>query len=51
MLRDLKCDAVQGFLYGRPMPPDVLEQWLQERALHSHSGVTVLHPRTVKKVN
>jgi len=30
-LRSLGCDVVQGYLYGRPMPPDKLIQWLKTR--------------------
>lgn len=51
MLQALNCDAVQGFLYARPMPPDVLKGWLHERTLHNNPRVTVLQPRTTKKAN
>jgi EAL domain-containing protein (putative c-di-GMP-specific phosphodiesterase class I) len=30
-LCDLGCDQAQGFLIGRPMPPDELERWVQAR--------------------
>jgi diguanylate cyclase (GGDEF)-like protein len=29
MLRELRCDIAQGFLYAKPMPCAVLENWLQ----------------------
>ncbi len=51
MLQALNCDAVQGFLYARPMPPNVLKGWLHERTLHNNPRVTVLQPRTTKKAN
>jgi EAL domain-containing protein (putative c-di-GMP-specific phosphodiesterase class I) len=28
LLRELRCDQVQGFLFGRPMPAEDLEKWL-----------------------
>ena len=28
MLMRLGCDAAQGFLYARPMPPEAVETWL-----------------------
>lgn len=28
LVRQLKCDLVQGFGIGRPMPPEALEEWL-----------------------
>jgi len=28
MLMRMGCDAAQGFLYARPMPPEAVEQWL-----------------------
>jgi diguanylate cyclase (GGDEF)-like protein/PAS domain S-box-containing protein len=31
MLTDLDCDELQGYHIGRPMLPDVLETWLDER--------------------
>jgi len=31
-LRELKCDEVQGFLIGEPMPAEVFGRWLHERA-------------------
>ena len=30
-LQKLGCDAVQGFRLGRPLPPDQLGAWLEER--------------------
>ena len=33
-LRNLGCDTVQGFLYGRPMPADELAGWIEQRTLH-----------------
>ena len=51
MLQALNCDAAQGFLYARPMPPDVLKGWLHERALHDSSNVTLLRPRTMKEAS
>jgi diguanylate cyclase (GGDEF)-like protein len=32
-LRDLSCDAVQGYLYAKPLPPDELEAWLAGRPI------------------
>ena len=31
-LRALGCDAAQGYLYARPMPPQNLADWLVGRA-------------------
>ena len=33
-LVDVGCDAVQGFLFGRPGPPEALEALLERGALH-----------------
>ena len=33
ILLSLDCDAVQGFMYARPMGPAALKRWLRERAL------------------
>jgi diguanylate cyclase (GGDEF)-like protein/PAS domain S-box-containing protein/excisionase family DNA binding protein len=33
VLRELDCDAVQGFLFAKPMPADVAEAWLLEHAV------------------
>ncbi|KIF79986.1 putative bifunctional diguanylate cyclase/phosphodiesterase [Noviherbaspirillum autotrophicum] len=33
-LRNLGCDTVQGFLYGRPMPVDELAGWIEQRTRH-----------------
>jgi EAL domain-containing protein (putative c-di-GMP-specific phosphodiesterase class I)/ActR/RegA family two-component response regulator len=33
LLRDLGCEVGQGFLFARPMAPEVLTQWLQARPL------------------
>ena len=30
-LAEAWCDAIQGFLTGRPMPADRLEAWMAER--------------------
>ena len=30
-LLDMQCDVAQGFLLGRPMPPDELQGWLAAR--------------------
>jgi EAL domain-containing protein (putative c-di-GMP-specific phosphodiesterase class I) len=32
LLRQYGCRAYQGFLYGRPMPPDAFEAWLSRTA-------------------
>ncbi len=32
VLRELDCDAVQGFLFAEPMPPEVAEAWCAEHA-------------------
>jgi len=32
ILRQQQCDAIQGFIFSRPMPATYLEQWLQHRA-------------------
>jgi EAL domain-containing protein (putative c-di-GMP-specific phosphodiesterase class I) len=29
MLRQQGCDKMQGYLYGRPMPPADLDSWLR----------------------
>ncbi|WP_353090983.1 EAL domain-containing protein [Methylibium sp.] len=31
LLREARCDELQGFLFGRPMPVTVFEAWLAER--------------------
>lgn len=31
-LRSVGCDIVQGYMYGRPMAPEVLTEWLRSRA-------------------
>jgi EAL domain-containing protein (putative c-di-GMP-specific phosphodiesterase class I) len=28
-LRGLGCTIAQGYLYGRPMPPEQLDEWLR----------------------
>ena len=30
-LEDRRCDQIQGFVLGRPMPASFLEEWLQTR--------------------
>ncbi len=51
MLRALECDTAQGFLYARPMPPDVLKGWLQERAPGGGCNVTLLRPRAAREAS
>lgn len=34
-LKKMKCDAVQGFFFAKPMPADEYEQWLS-----SYNGIT-----------
>ncbi|HET7102764.1 MAG TPA: EAL domain-containing response regulator [Terracidiphilus sp.] len=34
-LRRLGCDAVQGFLFARPLPPDQLTKWLENHRTQS----------------
>ena len=31
LLRDMGCDQIQGYLHGKPMPADVVTQWIQWR--------------------
>lgn len=31
LLQTLHCDVMQGYLFSRPLPPDVLGQWLLSR--------------------
>ncbi len=38
VLRDLACDAVQGYLYARPLPSDALEDWLKGRGIVGGGG-------------
>ncbi|MCP1242188.1 EAL domain-containing protein [Acetobacter lambici] len=33
MLRSMGCDVMQGYLFGRPMPPAALNTWIMERSL------------------
>jgi EAL domain-containing protein (putative c-di-GMP-specific phosphodiesterase class I) len=33
LLREARCDELQGFLYGRPMRADALLLWADEREL------------------
>jgi diguanylate cyclase (GGDEF)-like protein len=44
-LRALGCDNVQGFLFGRPMAPDVLRTWLRDRTLDNTPGVVRMRPK------
>jgi diguanylate cyclase (GGDEF)-like protein len=32
LLRDAGCDLAQGYLFGRPMPPDAFETWMAARS-------------------
>jgi diguanylate cyclase (GGDEF)-like protein len=48
MLRALGCDSVQGFLIGRPMAPDTLKTWLQDRVLDNPPGVIRLRPKKTR---
>ena len=43
-LHALGCSSAQGYLFGPPMPPDVLKTWLQGR-VDPREGVTSLWPR------
>ena len=31
-LKSIKCDSIQGYLLGRPMPPEQVENLLKEAA-------------------
>lgn len=42
-LRELGCDLLQGFYFGRPMPIDKLREWLAEWSLH-HSVAPAMTP-------
>jgi len=33
VLRELDCDAIQGFLFAHPMPPEAAEAWCMEHAV------------------
>ena len=33
MLRSMGCDVMQGYLFGRPMPPAALKTWIMEHPL------------------
>jgi len=46
-LRQLGCDEFQGFLFARPMPPDVLQGWQADRqALSADVGICSAAGRT-----
>ena len=45
-LRDRGCDEVQGFLYSRPQPADVIERWLYE--FNKHSKIVEPGMKTLK---
>ena len=49
MLRALGCQFAQGFLFGKPMPPNRLRDWLDERVLGDTSNVIALEPRGTPK--
>lgn len=33
MLRAMGCDVMQGYLFGRPMPPTDLKAWISEHPM------------------
>jgi diguanylate cyclase len=46
-LTDMGCDSLQGFLFGKPMPPaQFLAALERHEALHQPSGVEGLTPAT-----
>ncbi|MFT8245956.1 putative bifunctional diguanylate cyclase/phosphodiesterase [Roseomonas sp. BN140053] len=47
VLRRLGCDAAQGFLFARPMPPQQLEAWLLDREPEDAPGVVALRPKGI----
>jgi predicted signal transduction protein with EAL and GGDEF domain len=49
MLQALGCDAVQGFLHARPMPPVALRDWLRGRAMASTPALVPLRPRLARE--
>ncbi|MCR0984278.1 EAL domain-containing protein [Roseomonas pecuniae] len=51
MLRALGCDAVQGFLFARPMTPDALGNWLRGLPEEGTPELVPLGPRIARRVN
>ncbi|WP_338661993.1 EAL domain-containing protein [Pararoseomonas sp. SCSIO 73927] len=51
MLRALGCDAVQGFLFARPMTPDALERWLRGMAAEETPDPIPLGPRIARRAH
>jgi EAL domain-containing protein (putative c-di-GMP-specific phosphodiesterase class I) len=49
MLRALGCDAVQGFLLGRPMTIEPLKAWLHKRTPDSISNLVPLRVRNARE--
>ena len=38
LLRDMGCDAIQGYLYAKPMPMDGFSDWMSARRLKTNQG-------------
>lgn len=47
-LRGLGCDRLQGYLIGRPMPPQLVGSWAAGRATRVHSSVLSAQPRETR---